>query len=63
MIPFLAMHALAARRGDGLRPELVVLLERHETAPNVDLAVALSERLQVDETKQAAPSLIQCGCR
>lgn len=27
MIPFAAMHKLAAARGDGLRPELVRLLE------------------------------------
>lgn len=27
MIPFAAMHKLAAARGDGLRPELVKLLE------------------------------------
>jgi hypothetical protein len=29
MLPFLALHALAAQRGDGLRPELLALLERH----------------------------------
>jgi len=29
MLPFLSLHALAARRGDGLRPELLALLERH----------------------------------
>ena len=28
MIPFLALHYLAAKRGDGLRPELLGLLER-----------------------------------
>ncbi|MPW18322.1 hypothetical protein GCT13_15730 [Paraburkholderia sp. CNPSo 3157] len=28
MLPFLALHALAAQRGDGLRPELLALLER-----------------------------------
>ena len=29
MLPFLALHEIAAGRGDGLRPELVRLLERH----------------------------------
>lgn len=28
MPPFLSLHALAARRGDGLRPELLALFER-----------------------------------
>jgi hypothetical protein len=27
MPPFLALHAIAARRGDGLRPELLALFE------------------------------------
>jgi hypothetical protein len=29
MLPFLSLHALAAKRGDGLRPELLALFERH----------------------------------
>lgn len=29
MLPFLSLHALAARRGDGLRPELLALFERY----------------------------------
>ncbi|WP_233807145.1 hypothetical protein [Paraburkholderia sp. HP33-1] len=29
MLPLLSLHALAAQRGDGLRPELKALLERH----------------------------------
>ena len=29
MLPFLSFHALAAQRGDGLRPELLALFERH----------------------------------
>ena len=28
MLPFLRLHALATTRGDGLRPELRILLER-----------------------------------
>ncbi len=29
MLPLLSFHSLAAERGDGLRPELKTLLERH----------------------------------
>jgi hypothetical protein len=29
MFPFLSFHALAAQRGDGLRPELLALFERY----------------------------------
>jgi hypothetical protein len=29
MLPFLSLHALVAQRGDGLRPELLALYERH----------------------------------
>jgi hypothetical protein len=29
MLPLLSFHALAAQRGDGLRPELLALLARH----------------------------------
>jgi hypothetical protein len=29
MLPFLPLHTLAAQRGDGLRPELLALFERH----------------------------------
>ena len=28
MLPFLSLHALAAKRGDGLRPELLALFQR-----------------------------------
>ena len=28
MMPFLALHRIAAQRGEGLRPELISLLER-----------------------------------
>jgi hypothetical protein len=28
MLPLLSLHALAAKRGDGLRPELLALFER-----------------------------------
>lgn len=29
MLPLLSLHALAAQRGDGLRPELLALLQRY----------------------------------
>jgi hypothetical protein len=35
MLPFLSLHALAAPRGDGLRPELRALLERFTEASDV----------------------------
>ena len=42
MLPFLRLHALAATRGDGLRPELLILFERlagtSEAASNVGIA-------------------------
>jgi hypothetical protein len=55
MIPFLAMHALAARRGDGLRPELLALLERHEAASNPHLVVAVSDQHRADAAETANP--------
>jgi hypothetical protein len=36
MPPFLSLDAVAAKRGDGLRPELRALLERLATAPGYD---------------------------
>jgi hypothetical protein len=32
MLPLLSLYALAAQRGDGLRPELLALFERHARA-------------------------------
>ena len=29
MLPFLSLHALVAKCGDGLRPELIALFARH----------------------------------
>ena len=45
MLPFLSLHALAARRGDGLRPELKALFERH-----VRLATGLAATIEPVET-------------
>lgn len=54
MIPFLAMHALAAPRGDGLRPELLALFERHEAASNPHLVVAVSDQRRADAAETAS---------
>ena len=40
MLPFLSLHALAAQRGDGLRPELLALFERH-AGSNAGLAAII----------------------
>ena len=48
MLPFLPFHTLAAGRGDGLRPELLALFERHARP-----AAALSARIE-RETPAAA---------
>ena len=55
MIPFLAMHALAALRGDGLRPELLALFERHEAASPTHLVVAVSDQHRADAAEAANP--------
>ena len=35
MLPFLSLHAVAATRGDGLRPELLALFERRAALPQM----------------------------
>lgn len=39
MPPFLSLDAVAAKRGEGLRPELRALFERLATAPSYDATV------------------------
>jgi hypothetical protein len=46
MLSLLSLHALAAQRGDGLRPELRALFERHAR-----LAVGLSASIEPVETE------------
>jgi hypothetical protein len=46
MLPFLSLHALAAQRGDGLRPELLALFERH-----AGLETGLTAIIEPDETE------------
>jgi hypothetical protein len=43
MPPFLQLHALAATRRDGLRPELRILLERLAAAPEAASSVAVPD--------------------
>jgi hypothetical protein len=44
MLPFLSLHALASQRGDGLRPELLALLQRQ-----ADRETGLSARIEPDD--------------
>ena len=43
MPPFLQFHALAAMRGDGLRPELRILFERLAEVPEAASSVAVCD--------------------
>ena len=49
MPPFLSFDAVAAKRGEGLRPELRALFERLATAPSYDVTV------RSDGTVQSGP--------
>jgi len=40
MPPFLSLHAIAAKRGDGLRPELLALFEHLAEASGCGVTVA-----------------------
>jgi hypothetical protein len=42
MPPFLSLDAVAAKRGEGLRPELRALFERLATAPSYDATVRVT---------------------
>ena len=46
MLSFLSLHALAAQRGDGLRPELKALFEHHAR-----LATGLAATIEPVETE------------
>jgi hypothetical protein len=46
MLPFLSLHALAAQRGDGLRPELKALFEHHAR-----MATGLAATIEPVETE------------
>jgi hypothetical protein len=52
MMSFLALHHIAAQRGDGLRPELVKLLERSRAITEADPAsLAITENEDVVATR------------
>jgi hypothetical protein len=52
MMSFLALHHIAAQRGDGLRPELVKLLERSRAITKADPASpAMTESKDVVATR------------
>ena len=55
MPPFLHFHALAAPRGDGLRPELLALFERLEAVREPDLTVTELNRHLADAVVQFGP--------
>jgi hypothetical protein len=51
MLPFLALHAIAAPRGEGLRPEFIerfkrIAGDRHERLPKADGCLSGSHRPQ-----------------
>jgi hypothetical protein len=46
MLPLLPFHALATRRGDGLRPELLALFKRYASSP-----AGLSAGIEPDDTE------------
>jgi hypothetical protein len=52
MLPFLSFHALAAQRGDGLRPELLSLFERN--ARSATGLAAIMEPVETEPLSQVA---------
>jgi hypothetical protein len=58
MLPLLSFHALAAQRGDGLRPELRALLEQHaRRAPGLTATIEFGETGSVPEPAGVAADL------
>jgi hypothetical protein len=55
MPPFLHFHALAAPRGDGLRPELLALFERLAAVRKPDLTVTELDRHLADAVPRSGP--------
>jgi hypothetical protein len=47
MLPLLALHAIAATRGDGLHPKLLGALRRSSVAAEVDLSRTESDSLSL----------------
>jgi hypothetical protein len=61
MLPLLSLHSLAAQRGDGLRPELKALLERH--ASQAIGLVATIEPVEQDSLSQATQAAADIPAR
>ena len=54
-VPFLSLHALAAARGDGLRPEFLAMFERLAAASGAGPPVVSFDRYQRDGVLQSGP--------
>jgi hypothetical protein len=61
MLPLLSLHSLAAQRGDGLRPELKALLERH--ASQATGLVATIEPVEQESFSQATQAVADVPAR
>jgi hypothetical protein len=60
MLPLLPFHAIAAQRGDGLRPELVALFERHA---RLDASlVGIIEPVETECLSQVEDAVNKRGC-
>jgi hypothetical protein len=55
MLPLLSLHALAAQRGDGLRPELLALLRRHAGS---DAGLSANIEPELAEVPREAPEAV-----
>jgi hypothetical protein len=54
MLPFLGFHAIAATRGDGLRPELRILFERLAAAGAATSNGAIAGLHQMDTSRYSS---------
>jgi hypothetical protein len=54
METFFALHEIASQRGDGLRPELVRLLERARAVAEIGPTVSASIKRKVDDRSTSA---------
>jgi hypothetical protein len=56
MLPFLSLHALAAQRGDGLRPELLALLQSDAGSEAGLVAIIEADETEpLDQTTDVVP--------
>ncbi|WP_075643790.1 hypothetical protein [Paraburkholderia monticola] len=56
MLPFLSFHALAAQRGDGLRPELLALFFERHARSETGLG-AIIEPVETESLSQVADAV------